>query len=60
MYSSYENVFDKYDQVGVYAYNGPTKKADQNKICYIFGEHNPECHRAKKPSGFGQTFSVKA
>ena len=59
MYTSYEQVFDKYDQVGVYAYNGPNREADKNKLCYIFGERHPECYRAKSPTGFGQTFSVK-
>lgn len=53
-------MFDKYDQVGVYAYNGPNHEADKNKLCYIFGERHPECYRAKSPTGFGQTFSVKS
>ena len=60
LYKSYELVFDLYDQVGVYAYNGPDKEADTNKLCYVFGKNSPECRRAKKPTGFGQTMSVKA
>lgn len=38
MYASYERNMDMYDQVGVYAYNGPDSEADKNKLCYIFGE----------------------
>ena len=53
LYRSYDKNMDNYDQVGVYAYNGPDKEADRNKLCYIFGENNPECRRAYKPSGFG-------
>lgn len=49
----YEQVYDKYDQVGVYAYNGPDKEADANKLCYIFGEKSLECRNARKPQGFG-------
>ena len=45
LYSSYERVYDYYDQVGVYAYNGPDSEADSNKICYIFGEKSLECRR---------------
>ena len=53
LYRSYEKVFDLYDQVGVYAYNGPDKEADTNKLCFAFGDKNPECYRAKVPTGFG-------
>ena len=60
LYKSYEKTYDYYDQVGVYTYNGPDKEADANKLCHIFGEKHPECRMAKKPSGFGQTFSVKS
>ena len=45
--------------MGVYAYNGPNREADTNKLCYIFGERHPECYRAKNPTGYGQTMSVK-
>lgn len=60
LYMSYERNFDMYDQVGVYAYNGPDSEADINKLCYLFGQNNPECRRAKKPAGYGQPFSVKS
>ena len=60
LYKSYERAYDYYDQVGVYAYNGPDSEADVNKLCYIFGEKSLECRDRSKPSGFGQPFSVKA
>lgn len=53
-------IFDKYEQVGYYSFNGPDKEADTRRICTIFGEKSPECRRVKgDPTGFGQTFSVK-
>ena len=60
LYQSYEKTYDYYDQVGIYAYNGPDQEADAEKLCFIFGKNHPECRMAKKPSGFGQTFSVKS
>ena len=57
---SYVKIFDFYDQCGVYAYNGPDTEADINKLCYMFGDNNPECRRARVPQGFAQTSSVKA
>ena len=50
---SYEKIFDYYDQCGVYAYYGPDRNADTNKLCYMFGEKNPECTRSRNPIGFG-------
>jgi len=60
LYRSYDHVFDLYDQIGVYAYNGPNSEVDKTKICEVFGKNNPECRRATKPSGFGQPFSTKS
>ena len=60
LYISYERTFDLYDQMGVFVYSGPNSEVDATKICQIFGKMNPECRRAKKPSGFGQPFSTKA
>ena len=44
----------------MHAYSGPNQEADSNKLCYILGEKRIECRRTKKPTGFGQPFSVKA
>ena len=60
LYRSYEKFFDMYAQMGVYAYAGPDNEADVTKICYMFGENNPECRRARKPAGFGQPISLKS
>lgn len=59
LYRSYEMIFDRYEQVGVHVYNGPSKEADARKLCHIFGKRNPECLRTQNPAGYGQPFSVK-
>jgi len=37
LYISYERNFDLYDQIGVFAYNGPNNEVDATKLCEIFG-----------------------